>query len=375
MKNPLKIIHFHPETRINKGDIAIAESIEDLLKENVDVSKYTHGFIEHLRKMKYPRLIHILSIHKNISRFFPQFFPFKNFYIWLRKNQINRIVRRINKNDLFVIGGGGIYSNFFFPLDKRILSKIKIPIIIFSPGVNINLNSPGLTNDVKESIKYLNKIARLSSVRDSYTLRYLKNQLKKGTENIGCPALFLKEKECNYVKIDAKNFNLGVNIANHSKSITKEKLDEIINLYLRIIGEFSKKVEKPLKIYYFQHFPKEKVVIKKLKNKGLSFRVINFKPKKMKSYYRKMDFVIPMMLHSCIFSFGSKTKFFNFAYSVKNIAFMNDIRQKQNLVKINCLGDFNKIFEGILKALNSKIVYDKNSKMVEFIHHIQELKN
>ena len=31
--NKINIIHFHPEIKWNKGDIAIAQSIEDLLKQ------------------------------------------------------------------------------------------------------------------------------------------------------------------------------------------------------------------------------------------------------------------------------------------------------------------------------------------------------
>ena len=103
MKNKeIKIIHFHPETKDNKGDIAITESIEDLIKENLSVSKYTHRFIEKLRQMDYPRLFYIISKHKKLSKFLPEFYPFKNIYRYLRIIQIRNIIREINNYNLFI---------------------------------------------------------------------------------------------------------------------------------------------------------------------------------------------------------------------------------------------------------------------------------
>lgn len=375
MKNKeIKIIHFHPETTTNKGDIAIAQAIEDLLRENLNVKKYSHLNIEHLRRMNYPKLFYMISKDSRLSKFLPEFSPFRNFYNLLRKIQIKNIIKKINKNNLIVIGGGGIYSNFFFPLDEKILSRINIPMVIFSPGVNINLKSPGLTTEVKQSIKYLNQIARLSSVRDSNSLDILKKELNKDVKNIGCPSILLKEQESKKINIDSKNFNLGINIGFHVNSLNENKIKDIINLYKNIIKKL--KLDKPVKIYYFKHHLREKYIIKKLKKIFKNLIIIDLPPKEMKYYYGKMDFVISMMLHSCILAFGSGTKFFNFAYNSKNLAFMRDIGREESLIVIDNLEKENIIYNKIIKSINKKgddkkLLFEK--KIKDYLNEIKLL--
>ncbi len=375
-KNKISVIHFHPEMKCNKGDIAITLSIEDLLKENIDIYRYTHCLIKQLKEREYPVLIDDTSKGPLGSKIVPMVSPLKKVYRKIRKVEIRRIVKKINNHDLVIIGGGGIYSNSFFPLDKKILTYIKKPLVIFSPGANINLNHPKLTKKVKKSIKLLNGMAKLSSVRDQETLKILKNELDKDTPNIGCPSILLSEEKSKKLKIDRNKFNLGINIGFHVSSINKKKVDEIIETYGYVINNLS--LKKPIKIYYFKHHPKEKYVIKRLNKLFRDITVVNLSPKKMKYYYGKMDFVLCMMLHSSILAFGSETNFFNFSYNLKNIAFMKDIGKEKDYVKISGINDKKKIYHKVCNSIkrNNKGKKDFFEKEIKkFIEKIRRLVN
>lgn len=369
----VKIIHFHPETKCNKGDMAIAMSIEDLLKENIKVTKYTHCCIEDLKKMESPRIIDLTSKGPRGSKIVPMFFPFKHFYKFLRNKQVIGLIKKINNYDLLIMGGGGIYSDFFFPLDKKIISEVNIPIVIFSPGININLNAPQLSEEVKESIIYLNKKSRLSSVRDSNTKRVL-NSWGLKTENIGDPAIHLKTKEDN-LKLDRDKLKIGINFACHTKYSDNDNFNKLFDFYVNLIKRISK--DNKIELIYFQHHPKEKRLIKLFRKQFPFMKVVDQEPRKLKNAYSKIDLMISMMLHSTIFAFSNNIHFVNVAYNKKNNAFMEDIGQKKNVIQMENLPDIEKFYKKLEKLLNVKNPHRRNKekytqKMNQFLVRLNQ---
>lgn len=350
-----KIIHFHAEIKCNKGDMAIVDSIMSMLKENLNVIKYTQGFLELLKKREYPRIIDNLSKGKIGSKIIPMARPFKKVYNLIRDLQKKILIKKINNHNILIIGGGGIYSNFFFPLDIDIISKINIPIVLFSPGININLGKGPLSDDVKKSIIFLNNKSTLSSVRDSKTKEALMS-LGITSRNIGDPAVHLCKEE-DKIEVDSNKFKVGINFGCHGKYMDRLTFNKISSIYCSIIYYLSKK--RDIELFYLKHHPKENLAIKYFKKKFPFIKVVDLSPRKLNNFYGKMDLVISMLLHSTIFAFSNNIRVINFAYDNKNISFMKDIGQKSNVLPIDNLPEIRDIYKKLNDLIKSKPDYTR----------------
>jgi len=104
------------------------------------------------------------------------------------------VYERINDCDIVLITGTNLYRNSIFDrqhfnIDKRIIAKIKIPIIPFGIGVGGDLNiSPN--RHTRKIVKLIHKRCIVSSVREGYGVEFVN---KCGATNVimtGCPTLY-----------------------------------------------------------------------------------------------------------------------------------------------------------------------------------------
>ena len=79
----LKIAHLHVWDKKNKGDVAIVDAVQKLLKKQFSGAKIV------------------------------------DFPVHLLKGASQAIIEKINQTDLVVIGGGGIFYHWFMPYDIR----------------------------------------------------------------------------------------------------------------------------------------------------------------------------------------------------------------------------------------------------------------
>ena len=275
----MKIAHIHVWDKKNKGDHAIVLAVQQLLKNNLPAVEIEDFPIEILKKID----------AKNL--------------------------KKINSNDLVVIGGGGIYYHWFMPFDIEIIKKIKVPIVIFGVGYIREIGSRKLSALEKNSIVALNKIAKLVSVRDYYTKSFLiKSGVAKEKINIiGDPAIFLAEDKINNLELN-KKIKIGLNL-NYSGWLGFGKYEKnIIDSYNDVIDYFTKK--EGAEFFYLLHHPDEKRIVKKLKLKNI--KIIDLAPGKQKYFYSQLDLIIGMMLHSVVLSFGANTPEINVAYDIRN---------------------------------------------------------
>jgi len=324
------IIHFHTETRSNKGDAAIFEAIKSLLSKNMHIGKYTSKRIEKLKKRSYPYFIEKTIQGPMGSKIIPQGLFFGDFYKFLKKKQKELLIKNINKHDLMIIGGGGIYSDYFLPFEDDLINSVQIPIVVFGAGYCHNFNGGMLSEEQLRSVRTLNIKAKLSSVRDNDSKLFI-NRLGCKTKVIGDPAVLLESEKFN-IKFP-KKFKVGINIANHGWVSQNEHLKNIIHAYIWFLKDLSKKQD--IQIYYLMHHPKEKEVIIEIKKYFPKMKICNYPPRRLKYVYENMDFVLCMMLHSSIFCFGSSTPFVNIAYDKKNYAFMSLINKKNEVIKFD----------------------------------------
>lgn len=171
---PLKPIFYFSVMSSNRGDMAIRESIISAIKKRIDIS-------------------------------------FAYFNVKYDELTAQRIEQLNKDGSCLMIAGSGLYSNtntksgWYFNCKSELFSKIKISIILVGLGCNNNLGKDifdgELSDKAKESIKLINNLAKISTVRDKRTYNILKNIGVNNHELQIDPACFLevprvkKEKE------------------------------------------------------------------------------------------------------------------------------------------------------------------------------------
>jgi polysaccharide pyruvyl transferase WcaK-like protein len=340
-----RIIHFCRRRDDNIGEIAIAHSIRDMLHSRLKISTYTPTEVTKLKT-----------------------------------RQNSEFIRTLNHHDLCIVGGGGLYHKYFLPMNAQLIKSIEIPIVLYGIGYIRNLGDRGLNGGQVESIRLLNKRAKLTSVRDECTYKFLRNLGISHVHTIGDPAIFLGSKETSQINLDESRIKIGVNVACHYWTLYHQYLNKTIAEYAKTCKFLIKNLNA--EIIYLKHHPGEEYVIKLLKKK-LSIKVADpiFDPYKMKYIYGKLDLVISMMMHSTILAFGSGVPIINVAYDIKNYNFMEFINQKDKVIdvreldstKINGLImhtlDDSKNIKGNFKTLKRKLW----RKQENFLTEIKEL--
>lgn len=278
----MKIAHIHVFDQLNKGDVAIVESIQKLLKDRLDD-------------------VEIL-----------------NFDMLILKNYDKRIINEINLCDLVVIGGGGVFVRYFLPFSDKSIESINQPIIILGAGYNLEFGASKFDDSLTNNISLLTNKACLTSVRDQFTSDFLKTVgMEKKIWVTGDPASFLNFRDSSFNSPMGKS--IGFNITYSGWLEFGKYKKEIIDSYSSIMEYFS--TEKQYKVYYLLHHASELEIIKELKFRD--FEIIDLPPKEQMFFYSKLDLVIGMMLHCTILSFGANTPMINVAYDNKNLAFAN----------------------------------------------------
>ncbi|MEK6918370.1 MAG: polysaccharide pyruvyl transferase family protein [Nanoarchaeota archaeon] len=371
----VKIIHFHVKEKSNIGDVAIVLSLRDILKTKFKITSYTSKNIFDLKKRDYPWFIDILMKYFEILKFTSSIKLLDKNYRKIKNKLDDILLNKINKHDLMILGGGGLYSKWFFPLNDELINKIKIPIIIFGVGYNHNFGDKNLSSKELKSIIFLNRKAKLSSVRDLETKEFLK-KLGFNADYIGDPAIFLKSKKIN-LKFE-KNIKIALNIAQHGWKFQDKYTPQLVDYYTELIKNLGRTYNA--KFFYIRHHSNENRVIKILKKRFPDMTICKYGPYETKYIYENMDLVISMMLHSSIFAFGSSVPVFNIAYDKKNHAFMRAINQENSFIDVRNLNLENissdlKILSSLIKKKNNflKIKKGFNKKTNEFVEKIRQI--
>jgi len=299
----------------------------------------------------------------------------------LEKPQGAEFLKTLNRYDLCVIGGGGLYSKFFLPLNAQVIKSIETPIVLYGIGYIRNLGDKELTDAQIESAQLLNTRAKLTSVRDEYTCKFLGDLGIRDVHVIGDPAIFLGSEETNQVALDKNKIKIGVNMASHYWTLYPQYLDKTIDEYVKACEFLVKRLDA--EIVYLIHHSDEHHVVEVMREKKLSFKVVDTipNPYKMKFIYGKLDLVIGMMMHSTVLAFGSGVPIVNVAYDAKNYNFMEFIGQGDKVIDvretsskkisdlaIRTLDDSKEIKEGF-KALKRKLW----GRQEDFLTKIKEL--
>ncbi len=324
----LHLIPYHYETVIatNRGDIAIGESIEELLLDA--------GIADQIMKVTWGTLS-------------------------------DEIVSRINDEcRLFIIGGGGyIFLNGSGQLNRRLedvpwLEKITCRKVAFAIGLNRLLHEPAFDLSAPLPPQTTELLSRLVacldgiSVRDRETQTLLSHFAHTGVCVIGDPALFLGHAQrLPRRQSAAGELRVGLNLASHGPYAIA-MLSDFLPQFVAFLREIKRKHNAHF--VYFVHDNLEPPVIGLLRSRGIVLDVVDADPRTMIAAYRTVDIVVSQMLHSSIFCANAETPVLNIAYDQKCFSFFELMGMSDFCIKFNEATEAELVnrFEKLLDARN-----------------------
>ena len=152
--------------------------------------------------------IALLNIRKSINQLCKKKIQWSNICISnfhrspMGMNNIEYGMKQFSKisqeNDLLIIGGGGLIESdikpknqakWKLPFTKEVLSRIDIPVVCFSLGINYFRNYPTLDKNAANNLRYLKNKSSLFSLRNDGSRDIYENIFGEVCEEIADPGL------------------------------------------------------------------------------------------------------------------------------------------------------------------------------------------
>lgn len=291
--NTYKTIFYYSVMTGNRGDTAIRKSIVEAIEENLKV-------------------------------------PFAFFNVKYEELTEQRILNQLNTEaSCLIIAGSGLYTNYptssgwYFPCKTELFSKIKVPIMLIGLGCNNNLGNDIFKGELKpktkESIKLMNDLAAISTVRDQRTYKLLNDLGIKKHQLMLDPGNFLKVPKI------PKEKRIAINLAQHSPALGRfDGNDEIRNKNIKYFTKIGNYLQnKGYKLVFIAHDALEHSLIMDLQKNLPELDFVNTDNIDiMLQEYARCEFSIGIKMHSNILSFAAGTPFISLYYDIKSIEYL-----------------------------------------------------
>ena len=289
-----KPIFYYSVMTSNYGDKAIRKSIVDAIQKRIDI-------------------------------------PITYFNIKYDELTEQRIEQLNKEGSCILIAGSGLYSNantpsgWYFNCKPELFSKIKIPIFLIGLGCNNNLKNDifgKLTDKAKSSIKLINNLSAISTVRDQRTYDILKDIGVTNHQLMLDPACFL-----NVIPVQ-KQRRIAINIAQHAPILGRfdggiegqKNREKNLQSFAKISNYL---IEKNYSVVFICHDPLEQSLVIDLQKLVPELEWINTDNiDRILEEYNKCLATICIKMHSAILSFAVGTPFINIYYDEKSIEFL-----------------------------------------------------
>jgi len=336
-----KSIFYYAVMTGNRGDMAIRKSIVEAIEENLKV-------------------------------------PFAFFNCKYEELTEKRIINQLNTDaSCLMIAGSGLYTNYpkssgwYFPCKTELFNKIKVPILLIGIGRNNNLKNDLYEGDLKpkaqKSIKLINDLAIISTVRDQRTYQTLKKLGINKHKLMLDPANFLKVAKV------PKEKRVAFNIGQHIPSLgrfdgTLENRDKNIKYFTKI-GKYLQ--VKGYKLVFIAHDALEHSAILDLQKELPEMEFVNTdNVDEMLKEYARCEFSIGVKMHSNILSFASGTPFISLYYDVKSIEYLKLIHWSE--FGTSLFGDYyNWLKRKVDEMIKNHEYYTKQFRKLKKIEQIE----
>jgi len=337
---------YHVDTS-NRGDWAIKKSIVEAISKYIDV-------------------------------------PFSFFSVKNDELTEQRILKQLNTDcSVLMVAGSGLYTNYpkssgwYFPCSTNLFEKIKVPIILFGLGNNQNLRGNVLNDELKDetkkSIKLINDLAIVSTVRDKRTFNML--------NNLGITKCKLLLDPGNFLEVPKvkKEKRVAIQIAQHAPILgrfdgTTELRTYNVNAYAEISNYL---ISRGYSVVFISHDALENSLIVDLKKLVPELEYLNSDNlDEMLKEYAKCQFSIGMKMHSNIMSFAAGTPFISVYYDVKTLEYLKMINWDYKVCVFDKYQDDLKWeVDYMISEIEEKITIFENLKLQHQPMFDKEIKN
>lgn len=281
------------------------------------------------------------------------------------------IVSKINKEyDAVIIGGGGLLFKkrpksfednwplgILINISRRNIERIKVPIFIFSVGLNQDLgekrrlfqkNYNGIYFNKKQidNIRFLIDVSTLFSVRDIDTRCFIEDiGCSKTIHLTPCPSMFLCQNKNNESTDKHIKPLAGINLRDNAPISVKNKIIQIIPMLQK----------KGFDIILLSHNTQKGEGAKDLEESLGIKKIISDTPMQLMESYRRLAFTIGMRCHSNIFSFGAIKPFISLSYNIKNNFFAKMVDMKDYLLPTDKEWSVDEFMDVFLEMVESEV--------------------
>lgn len=273
-------------------------------------------------------------------------------------------VAKYNKNDMIIIGGGGLFlkdtnpnqnSGWQWNCSIEMLTKIQKPLIAFAIGYNRFREQEDFDPIFYKHINAFVKKAAFVGLRNHGSIRAVKKYLNE-------PAL--KEKivfqPCmttliSYIYPNLINYRKKKDIIAFNCAFDRKELRSLRDSSLCSIAKVAKELSKIAKIRYYSHMESDNIALDYFNKFNVDYELFELKKaKQIIQAYAEPSLVIGMRGHSQLIPFGCNTPILSIISHDKMAWFLEDINHTELGVDI-----LNPDFETIL---NEKAIYVYRNK-------------
>ena len=289
-----------------------------------------------------------------------------------------RILKQLNTDcSALMIAGSGLYtnypksSNWYFPCKTELFEKIKVPIMLIGLGCNQNLKGGILNSELKEetkqSIKLINELSVISTVRDQKTYDILTGIGVTKHQLMLDPANFLD------VKQRPKEKRVAIQIAQHAPILGRfDGTTELRNYNVETFAKIAESlISMKYEVVFIAHDALENSLIVDLQRlvpeiKGLNTDNLDT----MLEEYARCEFVVSLKMHSAIMAFASETPTIQVYYDQKSIEYLKMIKCPELGI---CVFDnyYEQLKDKVDMMLNDYLYYTEKIKKTKQIEQIK----
>ncbi|AZI66634.1 polysaccharide pyruvyl transferase family protein [Kaistella daneshvariae] len=267
---------------------------------------------------------------------------------------INEVVNK--KYDLLVIGGGGIIhgahwpNGWFWLIDKDLISKIKIPFIVYGVGYNYWEEEGGIPEKGKKHLEETFKNAAYFSVRNDGSHDRLYKQTEINAHVLPDPGFHIA-LNTEYERFENQKYVI-IQLAN-DKPLSRFGSTEKIAKFVSEMRSVTKDLSQRYKVIFAPHVIDDVSLSKEICQDIENTEVLDFgkfafdHSDQMIGYYKYAEFVLAMRGHGQILPIGFNTPVIALENHPKHRGLMKELGLLEYNVKIDD--------EDFVKILKSKV--------------------
>lgn len=285
-------------------------------------------------------------------------------------------INTYNKNDLIVIGGGGLFlcdtnrndlSGWQWSCSLEKLDEIQQPIIGFAIGYNRFRGQEEFQPIFTEHLNKFVEKAIFVGIRNHGSIECLKRYLKTDALKAKltyqpCMTTLISHIYPTLVDYREKEDFIAFNCA-----FDRQNLRSTDDTYLKSIARVALELSKITEIRYYSHMTTDKLALPYFDEIGVPYKLVEFKSvKQIVEEYAKPRLVIGMRGHAQMIPFGCLTPILSIVSHDKMQWFLDDIQHSEWGADVNDID-----FESALlnKAVN---IYNHSDENTIEISHQQE---